>query len=66
MKRWQRVRVVVLNTVILLLGLAGIGWQVYRNLAQDVPYVWPPLIFNGVMVVVALGLLAYVLRTPAE
>ncbi|MCL3860878.1 hypothetical protein [Actinotalea sp. K2] len=66
MSRWQRIRVVVLNTVILLLGLAGIGWQVYRHLALGAAYVWPPLLLNGAMVLAALGLLGYALRTPAE
>jgi hypothetical protein len=60
-KSWQRKRIVVTNTVLVVLGLGGIGWQVYRNLAGGHPLAWMPLILNAVIVVAALGLLAYAL-----
>jgi hypothetical protein len=63
-KQWQRIRVIMANSIVLLIGLSAIGWQVFRNIAYGQPYAWPILLFTAVMVVVSLGLLTYALRTP--
>ncbi len=56
----------VLNVVVATIGVAGLGWQVYRNVAQGEPYLWAPFAFNALLVVMALGLLTYLLRLPPD
>ncbi|MHA3948902.1 hypothetical protein [Cellulomonas bogoriensis] len=66
MKPWQRKRAVVLNTVILTIGAAGVGWQVFRHLTTGDPYIWPALLINALMVLMAGALLVLVLRMPTK
>lgn len=57
---------IVTNSILLVIGLGGLGWQVYRNVAHGQSYAAGPLVLNGLVVLLALGLLGYALRIEPD